>query len=82
MTTQTEQKDGGAAFPVAMGSLGDQYDCGPGMSLRDWFAGQALPWCLAEFGGNAEDQRQFAEAAYQIADAMLAERAARKTEGA
>ena len=44
------------------------------MSLRDWFAGQALEFCLREFGGNADDGTQYAEAAYQIADAMIAER--------
>ena len=42
--------------------------------LRDWYAGLALRYCLEEFGGNADDQKQFAEAAYQIADAMIAER--------
>lgn len=42
---------------------------------REWLReGQALPFCLSEFGGNAEDDKQFAEAAYQISDAMLAER--------
>ena len=34
--TMTEVKDGGPAFPVP------SEDSGPGMSLRDWFAGQAL----------------------------------------
>lgn len=49
-----------------------------GMTLLDWYAGQALPWCLSEFAGNAEDGTQYAEAAYQIADAMLAEKARRE----
>ena len=31
-----ELKDGGPAFPVP------SEDSGPGMSLRDWFAGQAI----------------------------------------
>lgn len=44
-----------------------------GMSLRDWFAGQALLWCLSEFAGNTKEE-QLAEAAYQIADAMLCAR--------
>lgn len=71
------EKDGGPAFPhdTLLGQHGTIRDWGaPGMSLRDWFAGKALPFCLSEFGGNAEDQKQYAEAAYQIADAMLAER--------
>lgn len=47
-----------------------------GMSLRDWFATHALTfgidWCHEhETGGYAEA----AQVAYEIADAMLAERA-------
>lgn len=62
--------DGGPAFPVqALAAPGSEVAWG--MSLRDWFAGQALAWCLSEFSGNAEDMKQPAEAAYQIADAML-----------
>lgn len=70
--------DGGPAFgrPVSFRpSDGMAFDNGAeGMSLRDYFAAAALPWCLAEFAGNAEDQPQAEHAAYQIADAMLAER--------
>lgn len=47
-------------------------------TLLDEFAGQALPWCLGEFAGNPEDGTQYAEAAYQIASAMLAEKARRE----
>lgn len=50
------------------------------MSLRDWFAGQALG--LTTFSCDAESEdgticnaRLHAEAAYRIADAMLAEHA-------
>lgn len=69
------QKDGGGpAFPPNAGWR-DNDPAMRGMTLRDWFASKALPFCLCEFGGNAEDGRQFAEAAYQIADAMLEERA-------
>ena len=72
----TTQDDGGPAFPQHDLS---GYGIGPservsGMSLRDWFAGQALPWCLQEFGSNADDMEQPHRAAYQIADAMLAAR--------
>ena len=44
-----------------------------GMSLRDWFAGQALAGMLAseESSGTWED---FARSAYRLADAMLKER--------
>lgn len=70
-------KDGGPAFPIIPPIDKDGYSASgypypsDGISKRDWFAGIALPWCLQEFAGNAEDQRQPAEAAYQIADAML-----------
>lgn len=71
-------KDGGPAFPTDA-RLNDTFShldqrLYQGMSLRDYFAGQALAWCVAEFGGNADDMTQPAEAAYQIADAMLDER--------
>ena len=47
----------------------------PGMSLRDWFAGQAMQGL---FASDYKDQRPIAgvvAAAYASADAMLAERA-------
>ncbi len=72
--------DGGAAFPCVNYTRPD----GPGvsimtitggMTLRDWFAGQALTGMLANDGGNGGlEERQWAEAAYAQADAMLAER--------
>lgn len=45
-----------------------------GMSLRDWFAGQALAG-LASMSMHPGDRRLAVEAAYQYADAMLAQRA-------
>ena len=58
------------AFPSA--ALDSFYG---GMSLRDWFAGQALPGMLST---NTDDSFYrpdgAAEYAYAIADAMLAER--------
>jgi len=46
----------------------------PGMSLRDWFAGQALAW-LPHVGCGADlDNHDTARAAYQLADAMLSAR--------
>jgi len=44
----------------------------PGMSLRDWFAGQALA-SRGMYGANVRE-KEVAEECYQIADAMLAER--------
>lgn len=71
------ERDGGPAFPLPIGRDGfpAPVELAGGMSLRDWFAGQALGFCLREFGGNAEDDVTYAAAAYQIADSMLKERA-------
>jgi len=60
---------GGPAFPANAGSL--RYK---GMSLRDWFAGQALAGMLAASVHESADWQVFAEGAYAAADAMLAER--------
>ena len=51
----------------------------PGMSLRDWFAGQAIPCVNDNFspvvGEKNEDWAHWlARTAYAVADAMLAER--------
>jgi hypothetical protein len=66
-------KDGGPAFP---GQPRDTFasNLPPGMSLRDWFAGQALVGMLASplITSNRESYAQWA---YLQADAMLAERA-------
>lgn len=51
-----------------------------GMSLRDWFAGQVLPYAASRSYGNdwGQDGKEFAPRvarfAYRIADAMLTER--------
>jgi hypothetical protein len=55
--------DGGPAFPFK-GYAGETY----GMTLRDWFAGQALAGLLAHTG---ESERNRAVAAYRYADAMI-----------
>jgi hypothetical protein len=49
----------------------------PGMTLRDWFAGQALgEWVKAHIDGSVDDlcKRQIAVECYSYADAMLTER--------
>jgi hypothetical protein len=60
--------DGGPAFPHPSGEF---HSADTGMSLRDWFAGQALagvdnPW--------ASVPHELAMQSYRIADAMLAVR--------
>ena len=61
--------NGGLAFPIGSGDLRDP--CG--MTLRDYFAGQAIIGILSDPGGPS--MPGFASRdAYRIADAMLAER--------
>lgn len=67
--------DGGHAFPMASDLLGHT----PGMSLRDWFAGQALASLLADYDSRHgippyDFMRHCAAAAYKVADAMIAAR--------
>ena len=68
--------DGGPAFP----NQGDDhyekrathsYD---GMSLRDWFAGQALAGMMWQRWEPKTEMPAIAKAAYRAADAMIAER--------
>jgi len=77
-------KDGGLAFPVTHTIDGNWVrDPRPeysGMTLRDYFAGQALMGACANSGptsSNVTPQNAatiLAAAAYVLADAMLAER--------
>jgi hypothetical protein len=67
--------EGGHAFPVpvAVSTAGDVYPAFSGMSQRDWFAGQALAGLAAHTGSTPREL--VAQTAYELADAMLAERA-------
>lgn len=67
----SERKDGGPAFGHGNHSHGGN----PGMSLRDWFAGQALAGLAAR---SIYTREALAKEAYEYADAMLAHR---NTEG-
>ena len=66
--------------PAAFPRTSDLYAYS-GMTLRDWFAGQALAGMMANestpFSADVAevDPHDIAEAAYHLADAMLAERA-------
>jgi len=66
------EPDGGPAFPfsaLARRQLVESiYRDNEGMSLRDWFAGQALAGLCARTPDASSAW------AYQLADAMLAER--------
>lgn len=81
-------KDGGPAFPNITPDM--NVDGGPGMSLRDYFAGQALAFMQSRENVVAildaaraqqreeESEATFARVAYQIADAMLKAREERQ----
>lgn len=70
-------KDGGAAFPmqpkVAPGHVAEDriFNGHVGMSLRDYFAGQAIAGSADGQGVPPSWVEDYARSAYQIADAML-----------
>ena len=76
----SDKQDNPPAFPRSGEGFGNpNYDT-PGMTLRDWFAGQAAAACLVNATGITEDVagKEFplvARFSYMLADAMLAERA-------
>jgi hypothetical protein len=67
--------DGGQAFPSREYNEFGIVSChNPGMSLRDWFAGQALAGWLADPNiriNDDEDRANVGHNLYKIADAML-----------
>ena len=72
---------GGPAFPCSneQFTAGNSHtgDAAPGMTLRDWFAGQALAQIIADGYVDYEHagwQQRISSSAYEIADAMLVER--------
>jgi hypothetical protein len=67
--------DGGPAFPMGYHRDGNSADHG-GMTLRDWFAGHALTGLMSN---TTMPCAPWAETAYRVADAMLAERAKEKS---
>lgn len=68
------EKDGDPAFGHGDPTHGGE----PGMSLRDYFAGQALGGVMANLAQMRPDVRsdlvRFAADCYRMADAMLSER--------
>lgn len=73
----SEKPNNPPAFPHE-----DMHDVRPGMTLRDWFAGQAMTGMLAHStryrpreGAPANWHEAIAEEAFQIADALLSHRA-------
>lgn len=75
--------NGGPAFP----NTDDAQYYGTGMTLRDWFAGQALPAIISATSAGQHDPSQkhgkgvelsIAMDAYLLADAMIAARGDQK----
>lgn len=73
-----EIDDGGPAF---LGTLYGQSGSTSyaGMSLRDYFAGQIIAGRMINGHASSADAKVHARVAYEIADAMIAER--KKTNG-
>lgn len=72
----TTENSGGLAFPrpSVFSSQPALLECGAvGMSLRDWFAGQAIIGILAPIDGEP-NAIICAKWAYKIADAMISEK--------
>lgn len=65
----TELDDGGTAFPRTIQRWNDTFESVDGMSLRDWFAGQALTGLLTRGPGVEMSSR--CQQAYNYADAMI-----------
>lgn len=68
------QDDGGSAFPLTDHfDEGNNYKCADaGMSLRDYFAAKAVSGLIEYAAG---DHEWLSKRAYEMADAMLKERA-------
>lgn len=71
-----KHKDGGPANQFGAWNVTERYS--EGMSLRDYFAGQALAGLLAHLPGDS--RRSAVGLAYRLADAMLVERERKEAE--
>jgi len=77
-----KKENGGSAYPYMYETserfVGNSYRTvvhhGEGMSMRDYFAGQALTGIIASDCSDKMAVEPRAKLAYRIADAMLAER--------
>lgn len=70
-----ERQDGGPAFPHVNPNYDGNWNKEPqrgGMTLRDWFAGQAISAIIRE--NPYAETKALARDAYRVADAMLAAR--------
>lgn len=70
-----DHEDGGPAFPdIRYWDDGQMAVKHPGMSLRDWFAGQALAAYVSRPDTRQSSYAELADWSYDAADAMLAAR--------
>ena len=78
MTETDKRQDGGPAFPTLTPDYSKNGYPIPreadGMSLRDWFAGQALIGYLTNPNYEDSADANFAKWSYATADALIAER--------
>lgn len=73
-------KDGGPAFPLISHTdcNGFRREAQDGMTLRDYFAGQALAgWLACPNTKPLDTTEKYAVEAYRLADAMIAAREAK-----
>lgn len=70
----SEKNDGGPAFPVPNDANVNGQE---GMTLRDYFAAKAMQACVADPDWRREYAASTSEAAYYVADAMIAAREAK-----
>lgn len=78
----TQREDGGPAFPLFCPpdqTGGEILPIQWGMSLRDWFAGQAIIALIPKVEYGKYYQQDAVTEAYGYADAMIAERTKIKT---
>ena len=69
----TAKNGGGPAFPVPLLPGQSWQGIGPcdGMTLRDYFAGRAMQSYLLDKARDSFTFEQWAQASYEMADAML-----------
>ena len=75
--SDTKIEDGGPAFPCDVqveDNSGSHYEERYGLTMRDWFAGQALQGQAHRLASPWEHRDILAKDCYDIADAMLAAR--------
>lgn len=65
--------NGGPAFPVTMDAIERR-----GMTLLDYFAAKAMQGLMTQDGAGSYEAKDKARIAYNIAEAMLAEKAKRE----